>query len=273
MRESSQLGSVIVLASVLTFWAPEAGAEVLMTQSGELIETQGPWKVKGRQVIFTSPQGVLSSLRLSDVDLEASEEAWQRRQEEAATPPKEETAAAEPARRESILALTNEDLGEVPLEDAAEEIGQLLGEAMGAMAEGMARGLAEGMEEAFGGEAESAGEGMESAGQDLAEGFGEAMEQGMGMMGEFMGVAIEIGLEASEIEKRYDLDTAQGMGGAASEFDALAGRVRDRKAGAKPEIHEMLDDLAQQFEDLAALAREDPEAAVRQRQEAKEEED
>ena len=256
MRELSQLAAVIVLAFVPALWAPGAAAELLVTHRGDVIETQGPWKVKGRQVVFTSEEGVLSSMRLSDVDLEASEETWKRRQEEAAAPPREEAEAPEPVKRKSVLVLTNDNLGgDSALEDAMAELGEAFGAAMGGMAEGMVRG----MEEAFG-EAEVTDE--LAAG---VEGMGEAMQQGMEVMAEFMTVAIEIGLEANEIDQRHDLDTARGMRNAASDFDSLAYEVRGRKEGARPEIQKMLEEMAQQFEDLAALAREDPKAAVRKR--------
>ena len=61
---------VICLACLTTAVA----ADLLKTHAGETIETRGPWRVKGKQVIFTNEKGVLSSLRLADIDIEASEE-------------------------------------------------------------------------------------------------------------------------------------------------------------------------------------------------------
>ena len=49
-----------------------ATADWLVTSTGELIETDGPWQVKGRTIVFTDAGGTLSSLRLDAVDLEAS---------------------------------------------------------------------------------------------------------------------------------------------------------------------------------------------------------
>ena len=48
-------------------------ADILVTHQGQQIETKGAWTVKGRQVVFTTPEGRLSSIRLSEVDLDASE--------------------------------------------------------------------------------------------------------------------------------------------------------------------------------------------------------
>ncbi len=67
---------IVALALLLAFLsAPVASADVLVTKEGARVETQGPWEVRGRQVIFTTPKGVLSSMRLAEVDLEASARA------------------------------------------------------------------------------------------------------------------------------------------------------------------------------------------------------
>ncbi|RMH15898.1 MAG: hypothetical protein D6696_19500, partial [Acidobacteria bacterium] len=62
----------LILAAAL---AGPTAADYLVTRGGERIETRGPWTVKGRMVIFTDARGTLSSLRLEEVDLAASEEA------------------------------------------------------------------------------------------------------------------------------------------------------------------------------------------------------
>lgn len=89
-------------------------ADVLVTRDGARIETQGPWEVKGRQVVFTLPNGTLSALRTSEVDLEASRAAtdFVPEPEVAAEPPKE--------RPEPVMVLTNKDIPEV-FESAGEE--------------------------------------------------------------------------------------------------------------------------------------------------------
>lgn len=76
---------VAPLLASLTAAAPASG-DLLVTRDGSQIETQGPWEVRGRLVVFTRPDGTLASMRLQDVHLEASEEA---------------TAAAEAAEEEA----------------------------------------------------------------------------------------------------------------------------------------------------------------------------
>lgn len=63
----------IVCCLAMGLVASALGADWLVTREGERIETQGPWEVKKGTVVFTLPSGTLSSLRLSAVDLEASE--------------------------------------------------------------------------------------------------------------------------------------------------------------------------------------------------------
>ena len=50
-----------------------AAADWLVMEDGSRVETRGPWSVEGRQVLFTLPNGTLSALRASEVDLPASE--------------------------------------------------------------------------------------------------------------------------------------------------------------------------------------------------------
>lgn len=65
--------TTLVLLVLATAGLP-AEADVLVTKDGQKIETDGPWEIKGRQVIFTTPKtGTLSAVRLSEIDLEASE--------------------------------------------------------------------------------------------------------------------------------------------------------------------------------------------------------
>ena len=62
------LGSVLALASV----AP-AAASWLVTHDGTEIETEGSWEIRGALVVFQQPGGKLASMRLSEIDLGASE--------------------------------------------------------------------------------------------------------------------------------------------------------------------------------------------------------
>ncbi len=95
--------NLIVVALLAVLLAPIASADVLVTKDGARLETQGPWEVRRSQVIFTTPGGVLSSMRLSEVDLEASERAT--------NAPPEPAKETEPAPK-VVWSLTNDDIPE-----------------------------------------------------------------------------------------------------------------------------------------------------------------
>ena len=88
--------------------AAAAQADWLVTRAGERIETEGSWQVKGRMVVFTRPGGTLASMRLSEVDLDASREATARAAEAAARPA--EPAPAPPP-RQATRVITTDDVG------------------------------------------------------------------------------------------------------------------------------------------------------------------
>lgn len=98
----------VVLGLVLTlhaFGPWSAKADWIQTRDGARVETRGAWKVKGSSVIFTSKNGTLSSLRLSEVDLDASAVATV----EANQPPAPTTPPPERQKR-SVLVLTDKDI-------------------------------------------------------------------------------------------------------------------------------------------------------------------
>lgn len=108
-------------SSVFAWLLASAGfGDWLITESGERIETRGPWKVnEARQlVLFHLPDGALSSLRLSDVDLEASRKATEEAQRPSAvsaTPQREEPV-------QPVLVLTDADVRKAePLPSEPEE--------------------------------------------------------------------------------------------------------------------------------------------------------
>lgn len=105
-RMVSAAAGAVLVASCLTVSAPARG-DWLVLQSGDQVETRGSWRVEGRRIIFTSTRGVLSSVRLSTVDVEASRAFTERKAEEAAQV--EEEVEVE-ARREPVLILTDEDI-------------------------------------------------------------------------------------------------------------------------------------------------------------------
>lgn len=92
-------------AGAATFCA----ADILVTRDGQQIETEGPWTVKGRQVVFTTPEGRLTSIRLTEVDMEASELATN------PPPPPPPALGAEAEKPKAppkpVLVLTDENIG------------------------------------------------------------------------------------------------------------------------------------------------------------------
>ena len=93
-----------------------AQADVLVTRDGARIETDGPWEVKGRQIVFTLPNGTLSAVRASEIDLEASRAATDYVPPEPA--PAAETVVKQ--RPEPVLVLTNKDIPQAATEDTDE---------------------------------------------------------------------------------------------------------------------------------------------------------
>lgn len=98
-RSVTLIGCLLGVLAVLP-----ASADWLVTHDGARIETKGSWKVKGNQVIFTLPNGTLSTIRKSDVDLDASAVATAGSQ---AAP---KAKAEDEAPRKSVLVLTNKDV-------------------------------------------------------------------------------------------------------------------------------------------------------------------
>ena len=68
---------VLALTGLAAFGAAPAASDWLVLETGERIETRGPWKIEGSRVLFTGTNGTLSSIRLSQVNVEASEAANQ----------------------------------------------------------------------------------------------------------------------------------------------------------------------------------------------------
>ena len=99
---------IVLLTLSLVLLASSAAADVLVTVKGVRIETAGPWEVKRNLVVFTTPAGVLSSVRLSEIDLEASEQATNAPPAEAAEEEAAEEEDAPPP--EPRFVLTNDDI-------------------------------------------------------------------------------------------------------------------------------------------------------------------
>lgn len=91
------------LLAALGLAAIPARADWLVTSSGGRVETKGAWKVKGKLVVFTQPDGTLSSLRASEVDLVASQKATEEAKAQVTRP------APPEAPRKKLASLTDED--------------------------------------------------------------------------------------------------------------------------------------------------------------------
>ncbi len=111
-NQASRPGSAaaaLALAGLLLTSLP-AAADWLVTEASYRIQTRGALKVQGKLVVFTLPSGTLSSLRLAEVDLEASQELTA--QAQAGSAAEGEQAREEP-RRKPVLVLTDDDVGHV----------------------------------------------------------------------------------------------------------------------------------------------------------------
>lgn len=107
-------GLCAVLASLAATAGTPVAADWLVLRDGSRVETKGAWQVKGKQVVFTQKDGRLAALRLVDVDLDASAKAT------APPPAQDAPPAAEPARKKSVLVLTDKDVGHV--DDSGEAV-------------------------------------------------------------------------------------------------------------------------------------------------------
>ena len=105
MRQRMYAG--LALAALLATVGP-AGADWLVTREGGRVETKGTWKVKGKLVVFTTADGQLSSLRLADVDLDASRRVTEEVVAAQAQADAEEPKPAE--RRKSVRTITDKDV-------------------------------------------------------------------------------------------------------------------------------------------------------------------
>jgi hypothetical protein len=93
--------------------AAPAAADWLVMKDGGRIETKGPWKVDGRRILFTQPNGTLSTLRADEVDLDQSATVTAAEVEaarKAAEPPPSPAEATRPP----VLRLTEQDIPPSP---------------------------------------------------------------------------------------------------------------------------------------------------------------
>jgi hypothetical protein len=90
--------------------APALHADWIVTRQGERFEIQGAWQQKGRLLVFTLPNGTLSSIRADRVDLEASKRATEEAKKPPAGSPGAPGAKTEgKAKRKAVIVLTDKD--------------------------------------------------------------------------------------------------------------------------------------------------------------------
>jgi len=100
------LRTALLAAGSIALAIAPAGADWLVMKDGSTLETKGPWKVDGRRVVFTQPNGTLSAIRAEEVDLDGSAAETARVVEAATKPP----APPPPAPlKEPIMVLTEKD--------------------------------------------------------------------------------------------------------------------------------------------------------------------
>jgi hypothetical protein len=108
---------VLSLLGAMLMAASPAAADWLITRAGGRVETKGPWQVRGKLVVFTPAAGPLSSLRLSEVDLEASRKATADAKAQTAAVPAPVTP------KKKLAVLTDKDFrkpeGSAPVKPAA----------------------------------------------------------------------------------------------------------------------------------------------------------
>lgn len=130
MQQNRSTAAVLAAALFALAAAAPAAADWLVTRQGGRVETKGPWKMKGKLVVFTLPDGKLSSLRAAEVDLDASRRATE--EAVAAAAAAQAAPAAEPAKpREATVVLTDESFRRTappapaaPEEEKKEEAGE-----------------------------------------------------------------------------------------------------------------------------------------------------
>ncbi|HYO13617.1 MAG TPA: hypothetical protein VE685_10530, partial [Thermoanaerobaculia bacterium] len=112
-----RLAALLSLAALSGLSTLPAGADWLVTRQGSRVEIRGAWEVKGKLVVFRTLDGTLSSLRLAEVDLEASRKATEEAERARAAAAEAPAKAAE--KKPSILVLTDKDVRHIEEASAA----------------------------------------------------------------------------------------------------------------------------------------------------------
>ncbi|HEX7180276.1 MAG TPA: FxLYD domain-containing protein [Thermoanaerobaculia bacterium] len=113
-------------ACLLAAGSGSAAADWLVTREGGRIETRGPWKEKGKLLVFTTADGNLASLRLSEVDLDASRKATAEAEAAARAQAEARNAPQKPAEpKKEVFSITDKDVRPpAPPADAPAQPGQ-----------------------------------------------------------------------------------------------------------------------------------------------------
>jgi hypothetical protein len=113
----SRRASILLVALLAAAGSTAATrADWLVLATGESVETKGSWTVQGPKVIFTTTHGVLSSVRASEVNVDASRALTAKKQEDATKAAVPASAAPKPA---PVLVLTDKDFAKKPEARAA----------------------------------------------------------------------------------------------------------------------------------------------------------
>jgi hypothetical protein len=108
----SALGPILATLCLSLLVTSTAHADWLITTDGERIETTDAWRIKGKTVVFKNSEGKLSSLRLADINLEASEAATEKAHANTAKPTTSVKApgAEKSSKKRSTLVITDADI-------------------------------------------------------------------------------------------------------------------------------------------------------------------
>lgn len=107
MRRDHRLSRAgLLFGGALLVTGLAARADWLVLTDGSRVETRGPWKEKGKLVVFTRADGTLASLRGAEVDLGASRKATEESLAAAAKPAEE----APPPPPKKLAVITDKDL-------------------------------------------------------------------------------------------------------------------------------------------------------------------
>ncbi len=246
----------LLTLSLLALLPARAQADTLVTKSGQKIEMEGTYEIDGRRVLYRQLSGNLTAIRLSEVDLDATEAA--NRAPVVGKPvynahkdnPNWILQAQQRVDGEPVLVLGEGDREHREVVEAMTELVREMGSSM---------------EEAFG--AFDANGEMNEVFDQMGSAMGGAMEEAANSMGSMMGAMLELSMELETkmqgFEKRHDLRTESGMREAAPEISEMASHVRSR-AGSEsdPAVRQMLDEMASSFDEAARLAREQPAQAA-----------